>query len=203
RPGRVSPPGPPGRNRLARRLRHAHAGPRRFSMDRPRRVPVSDGRWARGVSAAGRRGARGGGDARPRDALRGALGAEAVMKRYVVLFVAALALAAVLAGVARAPRAPVAAPAPRAIPEVTLRLTIERGVLTPERSAVPKDHRVRLEVTNRDPRTATLALAGYQDVLAPRAIEPGGVWSDSFVASRPGDDFAWMLDGSPAGQLQI
>jgi hypothetical protein len=48
-----------------------------------------------------------------------------------------------------------------------------------------------------------VALAGYEELLPPRRIAPGETWSAEFVSSRPGDDFAWLVDGRPAGRLRV
>jgi len=56
---------------------------------------------------------------------------------------------------------------------------------------------------NRDAVTVTLSLAGYEDRLAPRALARGARWDTTFIADRPGEDFAWLLDGKPAGQLTV
>jgi hypothetical protein len=48
-----------------------------------------------------------------------------------------------------------------------------------------------------------LALAGYEDRLAIPALSPGATWSGEFIADRPGEDFAWLLDGVPAGRLAV
>lgn len=126
------------------------------------------------------------------------------MKRYLTLLAVALASAAALAAVARRP-------APRAtseqtvapLPTVALELAIEGTALVPDGGAVPKDHRVVLVVTHRGHRAATLTLAGYEDRLPPRTMAPGETWRAEFVADRPGDDFAWLLDGRPAGRLHV
>jgi hypothetical protein len=126
------------------------------------------------------------------------------MKRYAWLLAFALLAALLLGPLARlAGRSSATArPAPP-VPEATLALAIVDDRLAPESSAVPKDHRVRLVVTNRDARARTLTLAGYRDRLAPRTLAPGEVWSATFLADRPGDDFAWLLDGRPAGRFKV
>lgn len=125
------------------------------------------------------------------------------MKRYLTLFAISLAIAVALAIVARNPRSRPATPVALAVPEAALELAIEHGAIVPSRAAVPKEHRVRLAVENRDDETATLSLAGYEDRLAPRAIAPGARWDTTFVADRPGEGFAWLVDGKLAGQLTV
>jgi hypothetical protein len=125
------------------------------------------------------------------------------MRRYLVLFVVTLAAAAALGALARRPRRE-AAPAPLApVPVVTLALAIEGGGLDPGITTAPKGHEVRLTVENRGRSTARLALAGYEDRLAIPALAPGATWSGTFTADRPGDDFAWLLDGRPAGRFAV
>jgi hypothetical protein len=126
------------------------------------------------------------------------------MKRYLWLLAVALAAGLGLGLLARVPArarretAPVAA-----LPEVRLVLAIEHGAVVPQASAVPKDHRVKLEIVNHDARTTAATLGGYQDRLPPRSLAPGEIWRAEFVADRPGEDFAWLIDGRPAGRLTV
>ena len=125
------------------------------------------------------------------------------MKRYGVLLVVGLLAGLVLPGAAKLLRSRDAeAPAP-AIAETSLSLTLRGGRVAPERGAVPKDHRVRLVVVNEGDAPATLALAGYEDALPPHALAPRERWEASFLADRPGADFAWLVDGQPAGMLSV
>ena len=34
-------------------------------------------------------------------------------------------------------------------------------------------------------------------------LAPGAGWTGEFLADRPGEDFAWLLDGEPAGRLTV
>jgi hypothetical protein len=128
------------------------------------------------------------------------------MKRaYLILFAGTVALGLLLVGLGRmAPRrdAPSRAPAPPA-PTVSLTIEVKDGGIVPETSSVPKDRRVLLRIVNRGTRPARVALSGYEDRLDDDAIAPGGSWSGEFVADRPGDDFAWLLDGEPCGKLSV
>jgi hypothetical protein len=125
------------------------------------------------------------------------------MRRYAVLLAITLIAALLLPGAARRLRARAEAPAPAAIPEAILTLTLDGARVAPERGAVPKDHRVRLTVTNVGAAPVTLELAGYQDVLPAHDVPAHGRWEASFLADRPGEDFAWLLDGQPAGVLSV
>lgn len=112
-----------------------------------------------------------------------------------------LALALTVLGRPRraAPPAAPAAPAPVAM----LTLAIEGDRLAPAMTSVPKGARVRLRVDVRGLRPARLSLAGYTDRLSIPTLEPGATWTGEFVADRPGDDFAWLLDGVPVGRLAV
>ena len=127
------------------------------------------------------------------------------MRRYLFLLAIAVALGAVALAVGRNLRlssGPEPAPAARA--EVALDLTITPDHrIAPALASVPKEHVVRLSVTNGGARPATLTLMGYQDRFAVTQVAPGSVWRGEFVADRPGDDFAWMLDGAPVGRLAV
>jgi hypothetical protein len=127
------------------------------------------------------------------------------MKRpYLSLFALVVVLAAALTALGR-PRphdTPRAQPA-FAAPVVELTLGILEGRMTPAVASVAKGSRVRLRVDYRGERPASLALAGYEDRLAIPALAPGAVWTGEFLADRPGEDFAWLLDGEPAGRLTV
>jgi hypothetical protein len=126
------------------------------------------------------------------------------MKRYFLLLGSALAVGLVLMLIARTVHMP--APAvPRVvdIPSVDLALTLTRQGITPENSSVPKDHRVRLTIVNRRRDRVGLALHGYQDKLMIGWIDPDSTWRGEFLADRPGEGFAWMLEGEPVGKLTV
>ena len=122
------------------------------------------------------------------------------MKRYLVLLAIAVTLGAV--GLVAARGAPEAEAAAR--PEVTLEITItpEHGI-APAVAAVPKDHIVRITVTNRSGRPASLTLMGYEDRFGVASLPADSVVRADLVADRPGDDFAWQLDGAPVGRLAV
>jgi len=125
------------------------------------------------------------------------------MKRYGMLLAISVVITIALTAIVKRPRALAPRPIAAAIPEFTLRLTLQPGAVMPHRSVVPKDHRVRLIVLNRGHQSLTLTLAGYEDRLGSRAIAAASLWDTSFVADRPGEDFAWLLNGEPAGQLSV
>ena len=126
------------------------------------------------------------------------------MKRYAMLFGSALVLGIVLMTIARTVHMPApAAPKVVEIPSVDLTLTLTQRGITPENSAVPKDHRVRLTIVNRRRDRVGLALHGYQDKLMIGWIEPDSTWRGEFLADRPGEGFAWELEGEPVGKLSV
>ena len=126
------------------------------------------------------------------------------MRRYLVLFGSALVLGLVLMLVARTVHAPAPAVtrAPE-IPTVDLELTLTSQGITPENSSVPKDHRVRLAIVNHRRDRVGLSLHGYQDRLMIGWIDPDSTWRGEFLADRPGEGFAWMLEGEPVGKLAV
>ena len=127
------------------------------------------------------------------------------MKRYLVLLVIVLVLGAVALAARRnlrlRERREPAAAAP-AEATLVIMITPEHRIL-PATASVPKDHLVRLAVTNHGARRASLTLMGYQDRFGVSNLAPDSTWHGEFVADRPGDDFAWMLDGAPAGRLAV
>ncbi len=128
------------------------------------------------------------------------------MKRsYLLLFAGTVTLGLLLIALGRMmPRREAVPSAPTAAaPPVSLTIEVRDGAITPETLSVPKDRRVFLRIVNRGRKPARLALAGYEDRLDCGAIDPGGTWSGDFLADRPGDDFAWLLDGQPTGRLSV
>lgn len=126
-------------------------------------------------------------------------------RAYRVLFVVALAIALVLTVVARLPRRTPAARAVAAVPVPVrvLEVEVRGGAIAPDPTQVRKGERVRLMVRNTDPASVRVELAGYQDRVAVAAIAPGSAWTVDFDADLPGEDFAWMVDGRPAGRFGV
>lgn len=124
--------------------------------------------------------------------------------RYLMLLAGAFAIGLVLMFTARSIHAPapVAVRAPE-IPSVALALTLTKDGIAPASASVPKDHRVMLAITNRRHDRVGLSLHGYQDRLMIGWIEPDSTWRGEFLADRPGDGFAWMLEGEPVGKLAV
>jgi hypothetical protein len=127
------------------------------------------------------------------------------MKRYGIVLAAALALALALGIVARIPRHPGEATAGAAapLPTASLRVAFADGAANPATASVPANHRVRLTLVNAGTSAITPALAGYEDRVTPGTLAPGGTWSGEFVSDRPGEAFAWLLDGEPVGRLSV
>jgi hypothetical protein len=128
------------------------------------------------------------------------------MKRsYVLLGIAVLAGALIVAATARPRRAAVtpAAATAGARVERTLSITIVHGAVDPARIALPKGARVTIRVSNRDAIGRRLSLLGYEGAFAPVTIPPGGDVAVRFAADHPGSDFAWLVDGNPAGLFVV
>lgn len=126
------------------------------------------------------------------------------MKRSYPLLAGMVIVASVTLAMLGRPR-PAESPRPAvaAAPVADLAIAIEAGKVSPAVTSVPKDHRVRLRVEHRGATSVRLALAGYEDVLEIPPLAPGSVWMAEFQADRPGEDFAWLLDGQPAGRLIV
>jgi hypothetical protein len=129
-----------------------------------------------------------------------------VKRSYLYLFLAVLGLAVALALAGRMPRGAGsrdrAAPAIEA-PAVAVSIEIKDGAIDPATVAVPKDHRVRLTVVNHDARTAQITLSGYEDRVQIPPLRPRDHWTGTFLADRPGGDFAWVLNGVPTGRFAV
>jgi hypothetical protein len=125
-----------------------------------------------------------------------------VNRTYFWLLVGILVLGAALGLLSRLPHreeAPAAtAPPP---PRVEVALEIDAASrLAPEWSVVPLGADVTLHVRNRSAKARLLALAGYPVSVG---IPAGSDAAVEFRADRPGDDFAWLLDGTPAAKLAV
>ena len=123
---------------------------------------------------------------------------------YWILFAGTVLVGLALASFGRAPRREQARVAERPqAPVASISLEIRDGTVAPASITIPKDRRVRLEVRNRGSALARFGLAGYEDRLGPVTIAPGASWSAEFLADRPGEDFAWLIDEAPAGRLSV
>jgi hypothetical protein len=116
-----------------------------------------------------------------------------------LLLVAAVALG-ILSRRPRREAAPAPAPAPDRV-NVVLALRPDGGV-EPETSAVPKNAEVTLVAANEGTVRRVVALAGYEDRVR-LEIDPGASRRVVFLADRPGDDLAWLIDGSPRGRFAV
>jgi len=126
------------------------------------------------------------------------------MRRYGMLLAVLVALGALLARVGTHRAAAVAAgAAPHAVATVHLPVRIESAGLTPARASVAAGTHVELSIENATPRTVRVALSGYEDRVTLAALAPGGRWTATLVADRPGDDFAWLVDGAPTGRFVV
>jgi hypothetical protein len=124
-------------------------------------------------------------------------------RRYRLLLLATLVVGVVLGVLSRLPHRATAQPeTPVATPLVALSLDVRDGSVTPEACAAPKGSRVRLSVTNRGSAPVHLGLAGYEDRLK-LEVAPGQSQMAEFLADRPGDDFAWTMDGKPTGRFKV
>lgn len=124
-------------------------------------------------------------------------------RRYLLLFGGIVAAAIVLSLLGRMPRSREPAPAPvTAAPRATLEITIDGDRVTPAVTQVEKDHEVELVVVNRGRTEAALTLAGYEDRVSLQ-VGPGGRGETRFLADRPGDGFAWLVNGAQAGRLVV
>lgn len=98
------------------------------------------------------------------------------------------------------------APAPEGAAQVettALVLVLGEAGLEPPAVVVPRGHRVTLEVRNDRSAPVTMDLQGYADRFRAGPIAPGGTWRGGFVADRPGEAFAWLVDGEVVGRLAV
>lgn len=126
------------------------------------------------------------------------------MNRYLLLLGVTLAAGLALTLAARMPQSPAARPGAVApVPGVALRIEFEDGSVLPATAVVPANHRVQLTLVNRGGAAIDVRLAGYEDRVAPGALAAGATWTGTFLADRPGEAFAWLVDGQPCGRLAV
>lgn len=128
-------------------------------------------------------------------------------RRYLGLLVSMLVIGAALSlwgGPARSGKRSAPSPAGPASPVAAIALRVERGgAMSPPSVVVEKDRRVAISVTNLRDVAIRVELPGYDDRLSPVRLEPGATWRGELVADRPGEDFAWLVDGKPAGRFVV
>lgn len=129
------------------------------------------------------------------------------MKRsYAILAACTLAGALLLLATARPHttalrQPPETAPAAAAAQQVTL--VVSNGTILPARLEVGKGAALEVRMENHDDVAHTASLLGYESAVSPAALAPGGAATLRFSADRPGSDFAWIVDGTPAGQFVV
>lgn len=126
------------------------------------------------------------------------------MKSRYMLLLAGIVVAAVMISLLGRMSVPPPAtpPAEPPAPRVALELAVDGTRVIPALAQVEKDHAVSLVVVNTGPAVAEIALAGYEDRVR-GTIGPGERLELEFVADRPGEGFAWLVDGKQAGRLIV
>ncbi|HET9940229.1 MAG TPA: hypothetical protein VFR25_03945 [Candidatus Eisenbacteria bacterium] len=127
-------------------------------------------------------------------------------RRYLVLLGSALVLGMALSVLAhsgwmRPGQAP--APATTTVARVPVSIRVRDGVVTPGESVVPLGAKVAIEVVNDGHEDIELALSGYEGRLSTLHVAGATAARAEFTADRPGEDFAWLVDGRPAGRLRV
>ncbi len=126
-------------------------------------------------------------------------------RAYLRLLVVGLIAALAVALAARRPHRPPAAPAAPVVaaPLRVDTLVVRDGAIAPDPVVVPKGARVRLVVRNAGAAAVRIALAGYAERVSVAALAPGERWDVEFIADLPGEDFAFLVDGRPAGRFVV
>ena len=126
------------------------------------------------------------------------------MKRYAFVLAGALVAAVVLGVLGRAPRSRAThASASAAVRTDSLRIVFRDGVASPATASVPEGRRLALTLANEGGRFLTVTLAGYEDRVPPAPLGPGATHTVTFLADRPGEAFAFLVDGEPSGRLAV
>lgn len=93
-----------------------------------------------------------------------------------------------------------------ATPHPVFKTEIELGSegILPYRVQVPKDHEIHLLVRGAsDAVEGVFSITGYEDQVSPVLVGPGLSREIVFTSRRPGDDFAFMLNGEMLGRLEV
>ncbi len=123
------------------------------------------------------------------------------MKPYLLIFGLGLVGAAVVSALPHPSAAP---PAPAgAVTRRALAVDIDGCGAMTSPAALPAGSTVTLTVTNHRPRSLRVSLAGYEDRVASPPLAPNASWHVTFVADRPGEQFAWLVNGRPEGRLDL
>ncbi len=123
-------------------------------------------------------------------------------RRYGMLAMVIAVGGAGLAVYARMPhRAAVSHEAVAAAPQAAARVVVDARGVSEARVASGSD--VTLTLANQRDTEVALDLAGYSDRIGVQHVPAHGSAVVRFHADRPGDDFAWMLDGQPAGRFVV
>ncbi len=124
---------------------------------------------------------------------------------YRVLAAIGLVAALAVAFAARHPHAPRVAPTAVAAPAPVrdIALVVRDGALSPDPVVAPKGARVRLTVSNTGAAPVRFTLTGYEAHVRALGIAPGATWTATFTADLPGSDFAFLVDGRPAGRFDV
>ena len=126
---------------------------------------------------------------------------RAAYLRLAVLFVV-LSIALTLFG--RRPRhIQSLAPAPPPAPIDTLTLVFGDESVTPPAVQGTLHHRLALTLIATGTHATRVSLSGYEHTFAERLLSPGSTTRDTVVLELPGEDFAWMVGGKPAGRLRV
>ena len=126
------------------------------------------------------------------------------LRAYFWIALTVLAGALVVGVLPRAPRTSrtTESSAP-ASPTIELTLVWNGTELEPVASEIALGRNVRATLENRGTRTVSIALAGYEDRVRIGELAAGARRTLEFTADRPGEAFAWTVNGEAAGRLVV
>ena len=126
------------------------------------------------------------------------------MRRYAWVLVAALSGAVLVSYLLRMPgHAEPPAPAAAPVHAIVLGVQVFAEQVQATADSIDAGSVVTLTVTNRTGQALRVRLTGYEDRVDSGEIVPGGTWRGEFVADRPGEQFAWLVNAQPRGRLDI
>ena len=124
-------------------------------------------------------------------------------RRYWILFVAAIAATTLASMLARnrSERPEQAAIVPAPARAVAVEIHDDGVIANPASVAVGE--RLALTIVNCTSRAVRLELSGYEGRLDIAALAPESTWRGDLIADRPGEQLAWLVDGTPRGRFDV
>ena len=126
------------------------------------------------------------------------------MRRYAVVVVLGMLGVVVASMLSRMPlRHDVAPEAPLPVAARTVAVDIYPDRVATVPTMLPVGSTVALTVRNHRLSPVQLALSGYEDRVNAATLAPDTTWRVTFLADRPGEQFAWLVNREPQWRFDV